>query len=286
MAVKGSKTYTYIKNQDRPAIRFRIKAALLIMVAVYIMCFAIYMAEANLTSKKLNSQGFSADTSVLSDVQTTEAVTNKEKKDRIINPVPASTPLTETYFGKCAFVGDSIMVGLSDYQLVPMKNVFAEIGMNIEKINTETMKTPYGQMTAINALKKAKPENVYIMLGSNGISWLSADEMVDYYSKFIDEIKSSIPDTTIYILSVPPVTAQREKAQTDAILNSNIDSYNSKLLKLADEKEIYFVDINTALKGNDGKFPENMAADDGMHFVKTTYSVVLDYILSHTAEQD
>lgn len=286
MAIKGSRTYTYIKEQDKPIIRFRVKAALFLVAVVFVMCFAIYMAEANLTSKQLNLQGFSADKTALSDVQTTEPTENNQKKNKIINPVPASEPLTETYFNKCVFVGDSIMVGLSDYQLVSMKNVFAEIGMNIEKINTETMKTAYGEKTVAEALEEAKPENVYVMLGSNGISWLSADEMTAYYSEFIDNIKSSLPDTKIYILSVPPVTAERESAVTDAILNSDIDAFNSKLLKLADEKEIYFVDINTALKGNDGKFPSDMAADDGMHFVKTTYSVVLDYILSHTAEQD
>lgn len=284
MSFKGSNAYA-TKNQDKPIIRFRIKAALFLVVVVFVLCFAIYMAEANLTSKKLNSEGFSADTSVLADVQATEpAVDYEEKQKKIINPVPASEPLTETYFGKCAFVGDSIMVGLADYQLVPMKNVLAEIGMNIEKINTETMKTAHGEMTAIDALSKAEPENVYIMLGSNGISWLSVENMISYYSQFIDNIKEKLPDTKIYILSVPPVTAERETTESEPILNADIDSYNSALLKLANEKEIYFVDINTALKGNDGKFPSDMAADDGMHFVKTTYSVVLDYILSHTAE--
>ena len=54
--------------------------------------------------------------------------------------------------------------------------------------------------------------------------------------------------------------------------------------KKANEKKVHYVDINTALKGNDGKFPEDMAEKDGMHFVKTTYTVMLDYILSHTVE--
>lgn len=192
--------------------------------------------------------------------------------------------MTETYFGKCAFVGDSISVGLADFQLVPVKNVFAEIGMNIEKINTETMKTAYGDVTVLEALKEAKPENVYIMLGSNGIAWLSVSDMISYYSQFVDEIIKELPDTKIYILSVPPVTAERETADNEPILNSEIDKYNSELLKMADKKKIYYVDINTALKGNDGKFPSDMAEKDGMHFVKTTYSVMLDYILSHTVK--
>lgn len=285
MSGKGFEAYSYNKKKDRPVVRFRLKAVFLITFAVFILCFVIYMAEANINSKKMNSVGFSADSSVLSSSEeaTEQEDTQKEEKS-IINPVPASDPLTETYFGKCAFVGDSISVGLADYQLVPVKNVFAEIGMNIEKINTETMKTAYGDVTVIEALKESKPENVYIMLGSNGIAWLSTADMIEYYSQFVDEIKNALPETSIYILSIPPVTAERETAEEEPILNSDIDKYNSELLKMADEKKIYYVDINTALKGNDGKFPSDMAEKDGMHFVKTTYTVMLDYILSHTVK--
>lgn len=286
MSGRGFEAYSYnSKKKDRPVIRFRFKAVFLITFVVFILCFVIYMAEANINSKKMNSVGFSADSSVLSSSEeATEPETQHKEEKSVINPVPASEPLSETYFGKCVFVGDSISVGLADYQLVPVKNVFAELGMNIEKINTETMKTAYGELTAIEALREAKPENVYIMLGSNGIAWLSTADMTEYYSQFVDEIKSSLPDSKIYILSIPPVTAERETAEEEPILNSDIDKYNSELLKMADEKNIYYVDINTALKGNDGKFPSDMAEKDGMHFVKTTYTVMLDYILSHTVE--
>jgi hypothetical protein len=94
MSFKGSNAYA-TKNQDKPIIRFRIKAALFLVVVVFVLCFAIYMAEANLTSKKLNSEGFSADTSVLADVQATEpAVDYEEKQKKIINPVPASVSIS------------------------------------------------------------------------------------------------------------------------------------------------------------------------------------------------
>ncbi len=284
MSGKGSRTFTIGKSKDKPIIRFRFKAAIFITIVVFILCFVVYMAEANINSKKINSVGFSADSSALSVADATDATEAIEKEVQIINPVPSSEPLTETYFGKCAFVGDSISVGLADYQLVPVKNVFAELGMNIEKINTETMKTAYGEMTVIDTLKAADPENVYIMLGSNGISWLSASDMITYYSQFVDEIKKELPESKIYILSVPPVTEVRETAEDDPIKNSDIDIYNSELLKMANQKKIYYVDINTALKGNDGKFPSDKAEKDGMHFVKGTYSIMLDYILSHTVK--
>lgn len=285
MSRRGSKTYTYTKNKDSPVIRFRLKAAFFIIFVVYVLCFIIYMTESNINSKKINYIGFSSNSSELStDEEIPEPTEPSEKEIQIINPVPESDMLTETYFSKCMFVGDSISVGLGDYQFVPVKNVLAEIGMNIEKINTETMSTTYGEMTALDAIKEEKPENIYIMLGSNGIAWLTVTDIIKYYSEFVDEIIKELPNTKIYIISIPPVTTERETAEDQPILNSDIDKYNSELLKMANEKKIYYVDINTALKGNDGKFPSDMAEEDGMHFVKTTYPVMLDYILSHTVK--
>ena len=214
MSGRRRRTYTYVKSSSGPLIRFRFKVVFIIFIIVTAVCFFIYMTGANLGNDETEN----------------------------------NEPLTETYFGKCAFVGDSITVGLSDYQLVPIKNVYAEIGMNIEKINTDTIQTQFGQTTVLEGLKQAKPENIYIMLGSNGIAWLSVSDMISYYSEFVDSVKQNLPDSNIYILSIPPVTAARESAEEEPILNSDIDKYNSELLKMADEKKIYYVDINTALK--------------------------------------
>lgn len=198
------------------------------------------------------------------------------------NPVPESAPKTTDYFSSCAFVGDSITVGLASYALVPEPNVIASIGMNISKIDTDTIDTTYGNMKIIDALAAAQPQNVYVMLGSNGIAWLSNDVMIEKYSAFLDEIRSTLPNATIYILSIPPVTAGREVAGDNAILNSEIDKYNLSLLDLANTKGVNYVDINSALKGSDGKLPEEDAATDGMHFQKATYNILLNYVLSHT----
>ena len=184
----------------------------------------------------------------------------------------------------CNFVGDSLTVGLASYGIIPEKNVLANIGMNISKINTATVTTPSGEMTVLDALKENNPKNVYVMLGSNGIAWLTNENMISEYGQFIDSVKEELPDSKIYILSIPPVTANKETDSSSPILNSDIDTYNSELLKLADEKSVYFVDLNTALKGNDGKLASERSDGDGMHFKKDTYDIMLDYILTHVVQ--
>ncbi len=293
------RSYTYIKSTSGPIIRFRFKVVFIIFLIVTAVCFFIYMTGTNLggeeegsytvtwqdhsVEKETSEKATDKTEKGKSDVNSSKADDDNDDNKNVINPVPESAAMTPTYFSKCIFVGDSITVGLSDYQIVPMQSVLAEIGMNIEKINTETMQTPYGDLTILDALTEAEPENIYIMLGSNGIAWLSLDEMIGEYSEFTKSVKEALPDSNIYILSIPPVTEKKEQAD-DPILNSNIDEYNSKLLKLANDNGYYYVDINSALKGDDGKFPEEYAADDGMHFNKSTYDKMIDYILSHVAK--
>ncbi|MGN0622051.1 MAG: GDSL-type esterase/lipase family protein [Porcipelethomonas sp.] len=280
MASKSSRTYRYVDRSSEPVIRFRIRIVFMIFILSFAACFVIYMMSVNAgIADTAQENVMSADTE-----SSQQATDNGEKKDEIINPVPVSDAVSQTYLNNCAFVGDSITVGLSDYQYVSSRNVIAQVGLNIDKINTEPINTGSGEKTALESLKDLKPENIYIMLGSNGIEWLSVNEMIGFYSEFVDSVKSELPDSDIYVLSIPPVTAERETDEDKPVLNSDIDKFNSSLLDMSNKKELYYVDINTALKGNDGKFPEEYAADDGMHFNKETYQIMIDYILSHTVE--
>ncbi len=286
---RRNRSYTYVRGATKPVIRFRFKVVFLIFAVMIAACFLIYMTGVNFGGDEEGSytvtwQEHTEETTAESkadenDNNEAEADENKQ----IENPVPECTPMSQTYFGKCMFVGDSITVGLSDYQLVPMKNVLAEIGMNIEKINTETMQTAYGDTTVLDALTQAAPENVYIMLGSNGIAWLSIDDMIAEYEEFAKGVQSALPDTKIYIQSIPPVTKAKETEEIP-ILNSTIDEYNSRLLDMANKNGYYYVDVHSSLENSDGALPEGDAADDGMHFNKTTYDKMLQYILSHVAQ--
>lgn len=267
-------------------LRFRFKVVVALFLLITGICFFFYMMGANFTGTDQGS--FTAtwkEHPELSSQQQAESSTaekNKDENKELTNPVPKSDARSQSYLAKCVFVGDSITVGLSDYQLVSMKNVIAEVGMNIEKINTETMQTAYGELTVLDALKEAEPENIYIMLGSNGIAWMDIDSMIGEYSTFIDGIKESLDNSNVYIIAIPPVTAARENSD-EPIKNEDIDDYNSKLLELANEKKCWYIDLNSELKGSDGKFPQSDAADDGMHFNKSTYDKMLQFVLSHVA---
>lgn len=283
------------QGKKRRRARYHFSFVVLAAIAAFIICFVLYMKNTTLEQVLdgsslpiADSVTDSAEDSAL-DSTSDESITDESSvSDNVpagsaTNPIGESASVGMDYFNTCAFVGDSITDGLASYQIFDRKNVYASIGMNIQKIDTEVIATSYGEMTVLEGLVQRNPQNIYIMLGSNGIAWLTNDQMISKYSAFIDSIKIKLPNSKIYVISIPPVTASREVAAESPIKNSDIDAYNSELLKLANEKSVYFVDLNTALKDNSGKFPDEMAARDGYHFQRSTYDVMLDFLMTHVA---
>lgn len=200
----------------------------------------------------------------------------------IINPVPESAAKDKEYLNSCVFIGDSLTFGLASYEVVPASSVYASVSMNISKIETEIIDTPYGRMNVIDALKESAPENIYIMLGSNGAAWMSVSDMYQSFRSFADRVKVLCPDSHIYIISVPPVTSEKETSKESPVLNADLDRFNERLLEYANTNQMHYLDLNAYLKNDSGVLPKGDAENDGVHFKYSTYEKFVDYILSHT----
>ncbi|MBQ5988938.1 MAG: hypothetical protein IJL67_05540 [Oscillospiraceae bacterium] len=205
-----------------------------------------------------------------------------------INPVPESEAQPESYLESCMFIGDSITTGLSVYKLVPSDNVLADVGLRVDKINETTVKnTRFDEpVKVMTALEEVRPANIYILLGTNGVAWYNNDSMIEQYGAFVDDIKTKLPDSKIYIISLTPVGTMKENIDTvenGKVLNSEIDQFNARLLDLANQKNVYYVDVNSELKDASGKLPDDVTRD-GMHFTLDVYKKFVNYILTHTAK--
>lgn len=283
-------------DKKKPKARFHFGLIFVFAALSFGVCFALYMIGSQdipgIDDVPYDSAAVTTAAPVTAPEETPADVAETTEAKPAVpkgNPISQRKQAPRSYLDSCVFIGDSLTVGLSSYGILPEKNVVAQIGLNIDKINTAAVPALNAgdpDMTVLEAVVSRAPENIYIMLGSNGISWLSNDFMIKEYSAFIDGLKGVLPDADYYILAVPPVAASRENHSSVPIQNSEIDAFNSELLKLANDKGIYFVDVNTALKGNDGKMPDDAVAKDGMHFNKSTYDKMLEYILCHVAGEE
>ncbi len=293
-----------VKKRRQLRNTFRLSVILLIFIMSIVISFVIYALKFDISSVPVDSipeksgnglmSGLSENNpdiedSTLTDSQNKNNDLTPETTDNKANPISESEKKDESYLEKTVFIGDSVTTGLSGYKFVSPENVLASVGLRIDNVMTEKVQTPaLGQVSVIDALSSISPENVYIMLGLNGVSWYDVNngnrKMLDAYSDFIDKIKETLPQTDVYIISLTPVGTKKESiatAEEGRVLNTEIDVFNQKLLELANEKKVYYVDANSHLKGANGKLPDEWTSD-GMHLTKEAYQKYIDYILTHT----
>ncbi|MGN0665108.1 MAG: GDSL-type esterase/lipase family protein [Huintestinicola sp.] len=259
------------KKKDK--LKFRVSFIFLFVFASFVACFTLYM-RSDISDSEENS-------AIKGDIVTTQYQTEeKPAEKKAVNPVPECSKYDQSYLDSCMFAGDSLIVGLSSYGIIPEERVAAGIGMSAMTINDTPLENPDGSQELIaDKINAAKPENLYVLLGLNLMEYYTNEQLLAEYGDFVDSIDRE--HTNIYLISVPPVTASREENPDRPILNSDIDAFNADLLKFANNRGLNYLDLNSELKGNDGRLSEEVAEADGIHFKKSTYTILLDYILTH-----
>lgn len=190
------------------------------------------------------------------------------------------------FFSEDLFIGDSISTGYSLYGFLNAENVFAKVGLNPSSVLTKAVDTVYGQIGIADMLAYRNPKRVYIMLGSNGIQWLSIEGMLKSTNELTTLINDTCPDAQVVIVSVPPVTPKYDDTVPDVDVMSKIDEYNVSLKGYCNVKNYIFVDAASCLKDSTGYFHKDYAESDGMHFKAAAYKVLLSKIQSDVTEYE
>lgn len=188
-----------------------------------------------------------------------------------------------TYFDDALFIGDSISEGLKLYQVLPAANVLANQSVGVDQVarGKPVYMTAKGKVTLDEALKGKKPKKIYLMLGMNGMPGYSNEAQIKYYEQVVDKLIKKYPSAIIYLQSVTPVTYK--KSQEDKNLNNEkITKFNTMIKSLAKEKDVYYLDVASALKTKNGNLSKEYAGADGIHFKKEGHLAMLEYYRYHT----
>ena len=192
--------------------------------------------------------------------ETTETSASEETEDTAAFSAEVSTEYDAAFFDTALMIGDSLSVGFVNYGYLKPENVFAQVGLTPASvmstdINGESVYTKAGNLN---------PKHICIMLGTNGLSYLSADYMAEKTGEFIDGLQKTCPEAEIVLISIPPVTAAHESEKPEKL--ENITEYNSRIAKVAEEKSLEFVDIYSLLQDENGYLADHYAEKDGLHF--------------------
>jgi lysophospholipase L1-like esterase len=154
------------------------------------------------------------------------------------------------------------MSGLSVYGIVSGsgKKVIYKVGTS-----------PYGfyNGSTMDELLDYKPDRMFIMLGMNSLvgspSGSQMDSSISSYKSIIKDCLKENPDMQVIVL---PVSPTRPSA---TVKNSNINTFNKKLKKMAKKLGVYYYDYTSCLKGSDGTLSSSYSAGDGIHLTPTAY---------------
>ncbi len=218
---------------------------------------------------------------------TTTAIVEQTTKDP--NVKDGFTQLTQVYreptaekfendgfYDGTLFVGDSITTGISAYNgsesfnyNMPA-NVLADKGYTIGKI-----------MLRKDEIVAYNPTRMFILVGSNDLN--SSNPDIDSISKkyisAVQTLQEALPNTKIYIMLTLPINSKYEAKAS--IRNDKITEFDARLVELCNQNGIYYIDMATSLKGEDGMLIPELT-EDGLHlkgkYYGFWYNIVKDTI--------
>lgn len=182
--------------------------------------------------------------------------------------------------------GQIVMAGSSLMELFPIEEMVQGLGLPLAVYNRGLAgDTIDGQLKRMDStFWDLAPSKVFINIGSNDISAkdYKREILFEKYSEVLQQIKTNLPHTIVYILAYYPVN-RSDKFQTEhfrARTNQEISIVNAKLPSLANFFGYNFIDLFTPLLGQDGNLPAEIT-DDGMHLKPQGYKTVLEILLPY-----
>ena len=162
-------------------------------------------------------------------------------------------------------IGDSITDGAEWYELLKNNEV------QNRGIGGDTTKGILDRLDTINkSIKKA-----FIMIGINDIAgYKRVDEIYNNYIKILEDLERK--DIKVYIQSVLYVEKNYLKSK---YANEEVFKLNNKLKKLAEHKELTFIDLNSVLAPN--SYLESIYTDDGIHLNPKAHILWANEILKY-----
>ena len=193
--------------------------------------------------------------------------------------------VSPAYFEKVLFIGDSLTHGLNAYNIIPQASFLTAVGSGLASLEDgfnyidETTGETLNLLQAIS-LHEPAPAYIYIMMGSNGLNWLSFEYLLEKYHVLVNHCQEIFPDALIVIQSVTPTSDYIEYTQP-GLSRDNIMAYNKELVLFSEQQGLFFLDVFTYLASPEGYLPLEAGSGDGIHFSSSFYQKWYDFLLAN-----
>lgn len=207
---------------------------------------------------------------------------------------PALPPVS---LDDAVFIGDSVTLKLKNYVTIRRRSdpsFFGKAkflaagsmgsGNALKPLRDDSIHPSYNGEKALleDSAAKMKAGKIYIMLGINDIASYGVERSAQNLEKLTLRFLAKLPDARIYIQSATPMLKNK---QMKTLNNENIVKYNEKLREICNRRRWNYLDIATALSGDDGALKPEYCSDPdelGLHFTDRACKIWISIILTHS----
>lgn len=251
---------------------------------VVIVCTLIFMAYSKHSDKISNEKTISTTEKINKKKTQQKKDSKSEKTKEQANTVKkGNDKKTDTSFSmdNSLFIGDSRTVGLMEYSQMKDVDFFCTVGMSVFNIYDDAISVSnIGKVTLSELLDSKKYDRIYIMLGVNEMGY-KFEKILEKYKELIQFIKEKEPDTTIFLQANLHVTSERSDYD-DTFNNKSINRLNTALSKLANQKDIFYIDVNPLFDDENGDLSADKSSDN-THLYAKYYKEWGQWIIEQTS---
>lgn len=259
----GGKAKIKINRKMRTWNKFKkyiIGGGLAILVVVLAIVFASVLTKKSVKSTN-NKETTAVAESTTAVVAETEAQTETQTETETETTTAAATGnsysvsataasesyTSSSFYDNAAFLGDSVVSGISYYGYASSTNVVADANMTTDKAA--------GYVDSVAAIN---PEVVYIMVGLNDFNYgtRSSNDAYQYTLQLVSSLKEKLPNASIVVLSVTPISQTYDDGHNAN--QTDIDTYNNLLSEGASSNGYTFVNVADAFKDSTGHLSSDM----------------------------
>ncbi|MCI9142154.1 MAG: hypothetical protein HFH87_05945 [Lachnospiraceae bacterium] len=205
-------------------------------------------------------------------------------------PEPAAPPaepetysfseVTQEYFDDALFIGDSRVCGVELYSGWDNITYYAQNGMTIYNMFQCDAEKENGRMLSVEeALQTRSFGKIYLEIGINEMGTGNVDSFMEAYGNAVARLQELQPDAIIYVCGIMYV--KQSKSESDPIFNNpNIKERNDRIAALADNKDIFYLDINELVTDESGHLNPAYTWDE-VHLLGKYDALWLEYFCSH-----
>lgn len=189
------------------------------------------------------------------------------------------TTVDDSYFADAVFIGDSRTVGIENYSGIENATFLCKTSLTIYDYDKNKI-TYEGKKTSIrDVLCKKQFKKIYLMLGINECSYDTLESYREKYTAVVTDILSLQPEAFLFLEGNLSIT-QKKSDESPKLNNTNLFLRNAAIEALANQKNIFYIDINESTLCEDGVLISDYTWDQ-VHIKAEYYPVWKDFLLMH-----